>query len=118
MFFVQYILPYVVTVVTAVFTGFISYFSAIKKCKLDNDIKIKEIQEQHKLDLENQKEIFKLEIDKINLQHQNDLEKMKVDSNNQLTNSVASTFLNSFLTNPTTFNDFVALADKLNKDKK
>ena len=47
-----------------------------------------------------------------------ELEKMKVESNNQLTNSVASTFLNSFLTNPASFNDFVSLADKFNKDKK
>ena len=118
MFFVQYILPYIVTIVMGITTGLISYFSAIKKSKLDNDVKIKEIQEQHKLDLENQKEIFKLEIEKINLQHQNELEKMKVDSNNQLTNSVANTFLNSFLTNPASFNEFVSLADKFKKDKK
>ena len=46
--FIQYVLPYIVALLTAVISGFISYFSAIKKCKLDNEIKIKEIQEQHK----------------------------------------------------------------------
>ena len=59
-----------------------------------------------------------MEIEKINLQHQNEIEKIKLESKNQLTNNVASTFLNSILTNPTSFNDFIALADKFNKDKK
>ena len=118
MFFVQYILPYIVTLITAISTGLISYFSAIKKSKLDNDVKIKEIQEQHKLDLEIQKEIFKLEIEKINLQHQNELEKMKVDSNNQLTNNLANSFVNTLFQNPQNIQDLIDLGNKLNKDKK
>lgn len=118
MFFVQYILPYIITIIMGVSTGLISYFSAIKKSKLDNDVKIKEIQEQHKLDLENQKEIFKLEIEKINLQHQNELEKMKVDSNNQLTNNLANSFVNTLLKNPQAIQDLIDLGNKLNKNKK
>ena len=116
MFFVKYILPYVVTLVTAVFTGLISYFSAIKKCKLDNDVKIKEMQEQHKLDLESQKEIFKLEIEKINLQHQNELEKMKIDSNNQLTNNLANSFMTTLFQNPKNIQDLMDLGKNINKD--
>ncbi len=118
MIFVQYILPYLVALLTAICSGLITYFSAIKKCKLDNDVKIKEIQEQHKLDLENQKEMFKLEIDKINLQHQNELEKLKVESNNQLTNNLANSFMSSLFTNPQSIENLIELANKLNKNKK
>ena len=115
--FIQYILPYVVTFLTALCSGLISYFSATKKCKLDNEVKIKEIQEQHKLDLENQKELFKLEIEKINLQHQNEMEKMKVDSNNQLTNNLASSLVTSLLQNPKGIQDLIDLGNKVNKNK-
>lgn len=118
MFFVQYILPYIVTVIMGLSTGLISYFSAIKKSKLNNDVKIKEIQEQHRLDLENQKEVFKLEIEKINLQHQNELEKMKVDSNNQLTNNFANSFVTTLFQNPQGIQALIDLGNKLNKDKK
>lgn len=116
MIFVQYVLPYLITLVVAVVSGFISYFSAIKKCKLDNEVKIKEIQEQHKLDLDNQKEMFKLEIEKINLQHQNEIEKIKLESQSQLTNNLTSTLLNSILAKPDTLNDIISLANKLKKN--
>ena len=109
-------MPYIVALLTAVISGFISYFSAIKRCKLDNEIRIKEIQEQHKLDLDNQKEMFKLEIEKINLQHQNEIEKMKLESQNQLNNNVVNAFL-SLLTNPASINDYIALVENFDKNK-
>ncbi|MDE6946344.1 MAG: hypothetical protein K2P14_04075 [Anaeroplasmataceae bacterium] len=115
MIFVQYVLPYIVALITAICSGLISYFLAIKKCKLDNEVKIKEIQEQHKLDLENQKELFKLEIEKINLQHQNEIERMKVDSNNQLTNNFANSFFTTMLSNPNSLESLLDLANKFKK---
>lgn len=114
--FIQFVLPYIVALLTAVISGFVSCFSAIKRCKLDNEIRIKEIQEQHKLDLDNQKEMFKLEIEKINLQHQNEIEKMKLESQNQLNNNVVNAFL-SLLTNPTSINDYIALVENFDKNK-
>lgn len=118
MVFVQYVLPYLVTLAV----GIISYFSAIRTCKLDNDIKIKEIQEKHKLDLENQKEMFKLEMEKINLQHQNELEKLKVESNNQLANSLASSYLTSVFSEPqkmeTKIKELIEIGNKIKNDKK
>ena len=117
MIFIQYVLPYIVTLLVAICSGIVSYYSAIKKSKLDNETKIKEIQEQHKLDLENQKELFKLEIDKINLQHQNELEKIKIESSNQLTNNIAANLMPLFL-NPNNMESLIELGNKINKDKK
>lgn len=117
MIFVQYVLPYLVTLLVAICSGTISYYSAIKKSKLDNETKIKEIQEQHKLDLENQRELFKLEIDKINLQHQNELEKIKIESSNQLTNNLAAGIM-PLLSNAKNIKDLMELKNKINKDSK
>ena len=117
MIFIQYVLPYLAALITALISGLVTYFSAIKKCALDNEIKIKSIREQCKLDLEKQKELFKLEIDKINLQHQNELEKLKVESNNQLTNSLSEGIVSILFSNPQKLKDLIDFTDKLNNKK-
>ena len=74
------------------------------------------------MDLENQKEMFKLEMEKINLQHQNELEKLKIESNNQLTNNLTNSFMASIFSNPQDMEkrirELIELGNKLGNDKK
>lgn len=58
-------LPYIVSVVCALISGFTSYAVARRQSKED----IMKLEKSYELDLENEKEMHKLEIDKLELEH-------------------------------------------------
>ena len=57
-------LPYIVSVVCALISGFTSYAVARRQSKED----IRKLEKTYELDLENEKEKHKLEIDKLELE--------------------------------------------------
>ena len=62
-------LPYIVSVVCALISGFASYAVARKQSRED----IKKLEKTYELDLEKEKEKHKMEIDKLQLEHKNQL---------------------------------------------
>lgn len=75
-------LPYIVSVVCALISGFASYAVARKQSRAD----IKKLEKTYELDLEKEKEKHKMEIDKLQLEHKNQLELQQKQFENQLDN--------------------------------
>lgn len=61
-------LPYIVSVVCALISGFTSYAVARRQSKED----VKKLEKTYELDLENEKEKHKLEIDKLDWRKENE----------------------------------------------
>jgi ActR/RegA family two-component response regulator len=77
----QIFLPYIITVLVAIITGYISYATATKKSKtglealrMSNQAEIEKLMSQHKLDLEALERKHEMGIEKMNLEHGHKLE--------------------------------------------
>ena len=79
-------LPYIVSVVCALISGFASYAVARKQSRED----IKKLEKTYELDLEKEKEKHKMEIDKLQLEHKNQLELQQKQFENQLGSDMIS----------------------------
>lgn len=82
-------LPYIVSVVCALISGFTSYAVARRQSKED----IRKLEKTYELDLENEKEKHKLEIDKLELEHKHQLELQQKQFENQLGSDMLNTFI-------------------------
>lgn len=89
-------LPYIVSVVCALISGFTSYAVARKQSKED----IKKIEKTYELDLEKEKEIHRLEIDKLELEHKHQLELQQKQFENQLGGDVINTVISETMKMP------------------
>ena len=82
------LMPYIVSIVTAVISGVSSYCLSRRKfkneletIKLNNEHEINKLMEQHKVDIENLKEKHKLELERkeIDYMHEKEIMKLKSD---------------------------------------
>ena len=86
-------LPYIVSVVCALISGFTSYAVARRQSKED-------IRKTYELDLENEKEKHKLEIDKLELEHKHQLELQQKQFENQLGSDMMNTLISEAMKMP------------------
>ena len=80
----QEYLPYIVSVLCAVISGFSSYLVARRQAK--NDLKI--LVKQHEIDLESLERKHQMEIEKINLEHTHQKELQEKDFEAKLSSSL------------------------------
>ena len=73
-------LPYIVTVICSMISGFGSYFAARRQAKTE----IQKLQKQHELDLEAEREKFKMEKEKMELVHKQEMERLMVQAGGQV----------------------------------
>ena len=83
-------LPYMVSVLCALISGFASYAISRKQSKED----LKKIEKQYELDLEKEREQFQMQKEKLEIEHkyQMELKQKEIDGalNNNLTNTLIS----------------------------
>ena len=73
-------LPYFVTVLCAVLSGFFSYIASRRKAKAD----LQKLMKQHELDIEKEREMFTLEKEKMEIEHRHQLELKQKEMENQI----------------------------------
>ena len=86
-------LPYIVTVLCSLISGFASYFAARRQAKSE----LQKLQKQHDLDLEAERERFKMEKEKMELEHKQQMERKTMEMSAQLGGDLISTVMQSFL---------------------
>ena len=89
-------LPYIVSVVCAVISGFASYSVARKQGKAD----LQKLEKQHELDLEKQREVFEMEKEKMELDHKHKIELMEKEFENTLGSDLFSTLAKEYMHTP------------------
>lgn len=89
-------LPYIVSVLCAIISGFASYIVTRKQTKTD----IQKLEKQYQLDLENEREKFKMEKEKLELEHKHQMELNKKDAENQLGKDLISTVMKEYIHSP------------------
>lgn len=89
-------LPYIVTIICTLISGFISYFAARRQSKAD----IEKLQTQHKLDIKKEREMFAMEKEKIELEHRHQLELKEKEMENQLGADLITTMTKEYMRSP------------------
>ena len=89
-------LPYIVTIICTLISGFISYFAARRQSKAD----IEKLQTQHKLDIEKEREMFAMEKERIELEHKHQLELKEKEMENQLGVDLLATMTKEYIRSP------------------
>ncbi len=89
-------LPYIVTIVCTLISGFASYFAARRQSKAD----IEKLQTQHKLDIEKEREMFAMEKERIELEHKHQLELKEKEMETQLGTDLISTIAKEYIRTP------------------
>ena len=89
-------LPYIVTLVSAVISGFASFFAARRQSKAD----LKKLEKQHELDIEKEREKFTMEKEKMEIEHRHQIELMQKEAENTLGASLTSTFISEAMKMP------------------
>ena len=90
------ILPYIVSIVTAIISGMASYVVSKRKFKED----IKRLEKKHELDIEKEREHFKMEKEKMELEHNYQIELMKKEAENKIGGDVINTIVSTVMQNP------------------
>ena len=93
---VEEYLPYIVTVLCSLISGFGSYFAARRQAKTE----IQKLQKQHELDLEAEREKFKMEKEKMELEHKHQLELRQKEYENQLNTTFTNTLMTEVMKMP------------------
>ena len=86
-------LPYIVTVLCSLISGFGSYFAARRQAKTE----IQKLQKQHDLDLEAERERFKMEKEKMELEHKQEMERLKVQADGQVGGNLLGSVMQAFM---------------------
>lgn len=87
-------LPYIVTVLCSLISGFGSYFAARRQAKTE----ILKLQKQHELDLEAEHEKFKMEKEKMELEHKQQMERLTVQAGGQVGGNMLNSVMQAFMT--------------------
>lgn len=100
-------MPYIVSVVCAIISGWVSYAVATKNAKNNleavkesNKHDLEKLMEQHKVDIDSLERTHMMEIEKINLEHAHQLELIQKEFENQLGGNVMNTVLTEALKMP------------------
>jgi len=86
-------LPYIVTVLCSLISGFASYFAARRQAKTE----LQKLQKQHELDLESEREKFKMEKEKMDLEHKQQMEQKMIEMSAQIGSGLFSTIAQGFM---------------------
>lgn len=89
-------LPYIVTVLCSLISGFGSYFAARKQSKTE----LQKLQKQHELDIEKERELFAMEKEKMELEHKHQLELKQKEMENQLGANLTNTLISEAMKMP------------------
>ena len=89
-------LPYMVTVLCSLISGFGSFFAASRQAKTE----IKKLQKQHELDLAAEREKFKMEKEKMELEHKQQMEQKIMELSSQIGGSFVTTVTQGFMNSP------------------
>lgn len=89
-------MPYIVSVVCALISGFGSYFITRKQTKSD----LEKLEKQHELDIEKEREKFAMEKERIELEHKHQLELKEKEMENQLGADLLSTVTKEYMRSP------------------
>ena len=89
-------LPYIVTVICSVISGFSSYFAARRQAKVD----LQKLDKQHELDIKKEREKFAMEKDKMKLEHEYQLQLKQKEIENQLGTDLISTMAKEYMRSP------------------
>ena len=86
-------LPYIVTVLCSLISGFASYFAARRQAKTE----ILKLQKQHELGLEAEREKFKMEKEKMELVHKQEMERLMVQAGGQVGGNMFNAVMQAFM---------------------
>lgn len=100
-------LPYIVSIVCAVISGWVSYAVATKNAKNNleavketNKHDLEKLMEQHKIDIDSLERTHMMEIEKINLEHAHQMEMRQKEFENQLGGNAMNTILSEAMKMP------------------
>ena len=88
--------PYIVTVLCSLISGFGSYFASRRQNRAD----LEKLEKQHKLEIEKEREKFAMEKEKMEIEHKHQLELKQKEMENQLGSDVITSLLNEYLRSP------------------
>lgn len=101
------LLPYIVSVLVAVITGFISYITSRVKAKTDirtlqeqNKHELERLMHQHALDIESLEKQHKFEIDRLELEHKHNMEYKQKEQESSILNGVLQSTFSEVLRTP------------------
>lgn len=89
-------LPYIVSVLCSVISGIASYAVTRRETKAD----IQRLEKQHILDLDKEREMFKMEKEKMELSHKYEMELKQKELENALGTSVTNTLISEAMKMP------------------
>ena len=89
-------LPYIVSVLCSLITGFASYAVARKQTKAD----MQKLEKQYKLDPDKEREKFAMEKERMELEHKHQLELMEKEMESRLGTNILSTITSAYLHSP------------------
>lgn len=92
----QTFLPYIVSILCALISGVASYCVARKQAKSD----MKKLEKQFALDLEKERELFKMEKEKMEIEHRYQMELKQKELDSALGNSLMSSVMTEAMKNP------------------
>lgn len=92
---IKEILPYIVAVLTAVFSGVSSYLASrrtykleVEKIKENNRHDLEKLMEQHKIDIDSLERAHKMEIEKLQLTYKHEIEMKEHEAGIQLGSAI------------------------------
>ncbi len=89
-------MPYIVTVLCSLISGFASYLTSRRQSKSD----IQELVKKHELDIEKEREKFAMEKEKMEMKHRQQLELKQKEMENQLGTGLIATMAKEYVRSP------------------
>lgn len=89
-------MPYIVTVLCSLISGFASYLTSRRQSKSD----IQELVKKHELDIEKEREKFAMEKEKMEINHRQQLELKQKEIENQLGTDLIATMAKEYVRSP------------------
>ncbi len=90
------VLPYIVTIVCSLISGFGSYFAACRQAKTE----MQKLQKQHEFDLKAEREKFEMEKEKMKLEHDQQMERLTVQAGSQIGGNILGSALQTIMNSP------------------
>lgn len=101
------LLPYLVTLLSTITAGLLSYFGAVKKTKNElialkesNRFEIEKLMNQHKLDLQALERKHEMEKEKAELEHRHKLELLSKEAETTMGSSMTNTLMTEIFKTP------------------
>lgn len=89
-------MPYIVTVLCSLISGFASYLTSRRQSKSD----IQELVKKHELDIEKEREKFAMEKEKMEMNHRQQLELKQKEMENQLGTDLIAIMVKEYVRSP------------------